>query len=270
MAVVTPDGLVGKVIAVYPLASQILLVTDPTFSVGVESTNHVRGTLNCKSSKDCTVDYIQNEEKVQPGDAFYTSGEDRVFPKGFPAGMVTSARPGQLMKEVRLVLSTPPNAAEEVLVILEGVHQQIPDTAQAATEVTRLLPPPPPDSTGAPHAVRLQTEADKIKEKYVELGAQQNHVFGEHGSSVPNFNIQPKPAQPTNAAAANSAAPAANSTTLVAGPSPAQTQAPNAPAALGAAKTKSTVAPATNATTKTTGPALPLGAPRRKPEGPQQ
>jgi rod shape-determining protein MreC len=285
MAVVTPDGLVGKVIAVYPLASQILLVTDPTFSVGVESNNHVRGTLNCKSSKECTVDYIQNEEKVQPGDTFYTSGEDRVFPKGFPAGTVISARPGQLMKDVRLVLSTPPNAAEEVLVILEGVHQPIPESAPRPSGVTRLLPPPPPDSTGAPHEVRLQTEADKIKERYVELGAEQNHVFGAHGSSVPNFNLPLKSAQPAGAPASNSAAPPANnaapaanaaahplgSATPASGSAANQTQAPNAPNASAGANTKSTAAPAAKSTTKTTGPVLPLGAPRRKPdEGPPQ
>jgi rod shape-determining protein MreC len=277
MAVVTPDGLVGKVIAAYPLASQILLVTDPTFSVGVESTNHVRGALNCKSSKECTVDYIQNEEKVQPGDAFYTSGEDRVFPKGFPAGTVISARPGQLMKEVHLALSTPPSAAEEVLVILQGVHEQIPESAPPASGVTRLLPPPPADSSGAPHAVRLETEADKIKERYVELGARQNHVFGAHGSGVPNFNTSADPAQAAGAAASKPAAPAAGTganQTQTANPSAAaaanQTPTANLPGASAGANTKSTTAPAAKSTTKSTGPVLPLGAPRRKPEGPQQ
>jgi len=255
---------VGKVIAAYPLASQILLVTDPTFSVGVESTNHVRGTLNCKSSKECTVDYIQNEEKVQPGDAFYTSGEDRVFPKGFPAGTVISARPGQLMKEVHLALSTPPSAAEEVLVILQGVHEEIPESATPASGVTRLLPPPPADSSGAPHALRLETEADKIKERYVELGARQNHVFGAHGSGVPNFNAPVDPAQPVGAAAASK--PAAPS----AGSGANQAQTANPPAASAGANTTSTTAPAAKSTPKSTGPVLPLGAPRRKPEGPPQ
>ncbi len=37
MAVVTPDGIVGKVIAAYPTASQVLLVTDPDFAAGVIS-----------------------------------------------------------------------------------------------------------------------------------------------------------------------------------------------------------------------------------------
>ena len=44
MAVVTPDGIVGKVIAAYPTASEVMLVTDPEFAAGVVSQkNHVRG-----------------------------------------------------------------------------------------------------------------------------------------------------------------------------------------------------------------------------------
>ena len=37
MAVVTPDGIVGKVLASYPTASQVLLITDATFAAGVIS-----------------------------------------------------------------------------------------------------------------------------------------------------------------------------------------------------------------------------------------
>ena len=46
MPVVTPDGIVGKVIAAYPTASEVMLVTDPEFAAGVVSQkNHVVGTL---------------------------------------------------------------------------------------------------------------------------------------------------------------------------------------------------------------------------------
>src|SRR5207248_1249765 len=76
MAVVTPEGIVGKVVAVYPLASQVLLVTDSTFKVGVESQKgHVHGVLSCTGGK-CAVEQIQNEEKVDSGEWFFTSGED--------------------------------------------------------------------------------------------------------------------------------------------------------------------------------------------------
>ena len=47
MAVITPDGIVGKIIDAFPTASQALLVTDPEFAAGVVSQkNHVKGILH--------------------------------------------------------------------------------------------------------------------------------------------------------------------------------------------------------------------------------
>src|SRR5215475_2541592 len=37
MAVVTPDGIVGKVIASFPTASEVVLIADPSFAAGVIS-----------------------------------------------------------------------------------------------------------------------------------------------------------------------------------------------------------------------------------------
>src|SRR5579863_9992481 len=66
MGVVTPDGIVGKVLAAYPKASQVLLVTDPGFGAGVISQkNHVRGTLKGLGYGRCRVDYVDNEQKVE-------------------------------------------------------------------------------------------------------------------------------------------------------------------------------------------------------------
>jgi rod shape-determining protein MreC len=128
MAVVTPEGIVGKVASVYPLVAQVLLVTDPTFKVGVESQKgHVHGVLDCGTGK-CKVEQIQNEEKVDKNEWFYTSGEDRIFPKGFPVGTVVASEPGQGMRDVTLNLSGAPGGVDEVLVVLQGVHQAIPPT----------------------------------------------------------------------------------------------------------------------------------------------
>jgi rod shape-determining protein MreC len=42
MGVVTPDGIVGRVVAAYPTASQVLQVTGPDFAAGVVSQNAAR------------------------------------------------------------------------------------------------------------------------------------------------------------------------------------------------------------------------------------
>ncbi|MBV9403710.1 MAG: hypothetical protein JO211_00080 [Acidobacteriaceae bacterium] len=268
MAVVTPEGIVGKVISVYPLVAQVLLVTDPTFKVGVESQKgHVHGVLDCGSGK-CLVEQIQNEEKVDSGEWFFTSGEDRIFPKGFPVGTVVSAEPGQGMKDVKLNLSGAPAGVEEVLVILRGVHQTIPVGPPVEEEVTaKMLPPPPDTGTTAPTA-RPQTEADKIVQKYDELGKQQGHVYGAIGSNIPNFNS--KPGGTTSGAAVAAATPRAAASQQAtdededADPhtQPSQTAEPKPPTPKPAVPAGQTTATHPIASP---GPVLPLGAPRRKP-----
>ncbi|MBV9295450.1 MAG: hypothetical protein JO145_07735 [Acidobacteriaceae bacterium] len=247
MAVVTPEGVIGKVVSVYPLVSQVLLVTDPTFKVGVESQKgHIHGLLDCGRGK-CVVEQIQNEEKVDPGERFFTSGEDRIFPRGFPVGTVVSVQPGQGMKDVKLELSGTPGAAEEVLVVLQGVHQSIPVAPVVDETTAKMLPPPPPEADGktAP-AAKPQTEADKVLQKYDTLGKEEGHVYGAIGSTVPNFNAKP-------AAESKPPAQAAESEPAPATKPPVPTLTAPAPQ------------PSVN-----TGPALPLGAPRRKPPPPAE
>ena len=273
MAVVTPEGIVGKVVAVYPLSSQVLLVTDSTFKVGVESQKgHVHGVLSCNAGR-CNVEQIQNEEKVEAGEWFFTSGEDRIFPKGFPVGSAVSVEPGQGMKNININLSGAPGDAEEVLVILQGVHQPIPPARSVSEEATVSMPPPPPEpgAINSPKA-KPQTEADKVAQKYAEIGAQQEHVYGAVGSNIPNFNAKAVP--PTNASVGvqpTQQTPAAD----VPGSGASGTRprndvtgvARNAPSALGSSETakptNAKAAPTARANASTS-PVLPLGAPRPK------
>ena len=211
MAVVTPDGIVGKVLAAYPTASQVLLATDPGFAAGVVSQkNHVRGILKGLGHGNCRVDYVQNEEKVENGEWFYTSGDDRIFPKGMQVGRVTVARAGNPFQEIMLDPIGLANGVEEVLIVLEGVHQEIPDFKTAAQPM--YIAPPVPGaakeaqavSAGGPSgAPTLTTDADKITTRYREVGAEQGHKFGENlpGSKPADFNLEPKAGEKAGAEA---------------------------------------------------------------------
>jgi len=288
MAVVTPDGIVGKIIAVYPLASQVLLVNDPTFAVGIESQKgHIHGSLQCNGGANCLVKYIQNEEKVERGEWFYTSGEDRIFPKGFPVGSVSVSRPGTGMREINLSLSGAPGEADEVLVVIEGAHQQIP-SAPPQQRIAKMLPAPPSDAAVAEQTPRMATQADVIKQRYEELGKEQGHQYGAIGSNLPNFNPpQKQPAASVQAgnSEANSgqdnAAPAIPDTRL---PSAAVQKSPpvipppkpglSVPEILGArpaqhAPVTQPPVPVVKKPPAVTRPMLPLGAPRTKPTSPQ-
>jgi rod shape-determining protein MreC len=211
MAVITPDGVVGKVTAAYPTASQVLLITDPTFAAGVISQKHrVRGTVRGQGqTSKCSVEYIQNEEKVDLGEWFYTTGDDGVFPRGLPVGTVASVQPGQTDKLVSLAPSGLQGGMEEVLVILEGVHQAIPE-GQAPSFAVHLQPPPPGEGpAGEPEAPALSTDADRLRQRYQKIGEAEGHKFGEGtpGAKPPDFNLDPDAASRAKAAATAAQAP---------------------------------------------------------------
>src|SRR5215467_13097699 len=148
MAVVTPDGIIGTVIESYPTASEVLLITDPDFGAGVVSQKtQVRGTLKGQGTPLCKVDYIPFEEKVEVGDWFYSSGDDRIFPRGFPVGVVKAVRPAQPFKEILVEPSGLMHGLEDVLILVQGVHQDIPDTPPNNQPVY-IAPPPPQPAAG--------------------------------------------------------------------------------------------------------------------------
>ena len=257
MAVVVPDGIVGKVAAVYPLVAQVLLVTDSTFKVGVESQKgHIHGSLNCGSGH-CVVEHIQNEEDISPGESFFTSGEDRIFPRGFPVGTVLSSQPGQGMRDVRLNLSGSPGGVEEVLVVLDGVHAPIPVGVAAEEVPAKSLPPPPPEDkqNSGTQPGMVQTEADKLLQKYQTVGKEQGHVYGGIYSGLPNFNAKP-PAPGTTPPPANGEGSSSSPAPLGGPPKPALAKSAT-PAAGHLAKP---ITPKPSGTK----PILPLGSPRPK------
>jgi len=197
MAVVTPDGIVGKVLEAYPTASLVMLITDPTFAAGVVSQkNRVHGTLKGQGHAECLVDYVQNEEHVDIGEWFYTSGDDRIFPKGFPVGQITAAPNGKTFKEIYVSPSGMQGGTEEVLIVLQAVHQEVPGGEVAAPGYTIL--PAPTETTaqtpqGTPQAGASATDADRLRAIYKDVGVEQKHTYGEGppGTKPPDFTKIP-------------------------------------------------------------------------------
>jgi rod shape-determining protein MreC len=199
MAVITPDGIAGKVTKVFAASSFILLVTDQTFAAGVISQNNrVHGTFKGLGYEGSgKIEHVQNEQKIDQGEWFFTSGDDRIFPKGLPVGEVTTVHQGKTEKEIFVSLSGFKNGLEEVLIIVEGVHSAIPEIP-LTNQTVHLLAPPPTDAVSAVPAVQpvqagtLSTDADRIKDQYRKLGEQQKHVYGERGNGAPNYNAPAK------------------------------------------------------------------------------
>ena len=94
MAVVAPEGLVGKIISVQPETSIVLLLIDPQAAArsrikGEGFTGIARGN---GSDQTLSLDGVHPEAKVEEGDEVITSGYDLgIFPASIPIGEVVSA-----------------------------------------------------------------------------------------------------------------------------------------------------------------------------------
>lgn len=202
MAVINADGIVGKVTAAFPTASQVLLVTDKGFAAGVISgVFRVEGTLRGVSRSQCRVDYVEIEARVQVGEWFYTSGDDRLFPRGLPVGQVKSAVPGKTFQEVLIEPSGLRRGLEEVLIVQEGVHQELP-AAQEALPGAPLLPPPPAAEPvpAAPEpgqgAVAPGTDADRLVDRYRKKAEKLKRPYGDNVPPVKPAEAKPAAAPP--------------------------------------------------------------------------
>lgn len=120
LAVITPEGVVGKILAVFPHSAQVLLITDRSSGVGVTlAQSRVQGILKGGSNGLCDLHYIMNEEAVSRGESLVTSGLDRVYPKGLPVGTVVNVGDGNIYKSIAAKPSVDLNRLEMVLVVLK-------------------------------------------------------------------------------------------------------------------------------------------------------
>jgi rod shape-determining protein MreC len=129
MAVITPTGIVGKVVQVFPGTAQVLPINDQLSGVGAAlKTTRLQGILKGAANGTTTLQYIMSDEPVKPGEEVITSGGDRIFPKGLPVGTVASVDPGKdLFLTIRVTPSARLDRLEEVLVVTR-VQQKLPDT----------------------------------------------------------------------------------------------------------------------------------------------
>lgn len=104
--VLSPDGLVGRVVAEAGPYAKVQLVTDRAASVGgmilrTRRQGVVRG--GGRSSGGLELDYVPLQADVRPGDRVVTAGIDGVYPRGIPIGTVVSVEQGgQLFHRIQV------------------------------------------------------------------------------------------------------------------------------------------------------------------------
>jgi rod shape-determining protein MreC len=122
--VLSPTGVVGRVIWVGPRAARVQLLQDRDSGAGVLiERSRVKGVVSGQvgfaesNSGDLVMKYVPEMADVVVGDVVVTSGQDRIYPKGLVVGRVHFVSPGSLFKEVLVEPSARFDQLEEVLVV---------------------------------------------------------------------------------------------------------------------------------------------------------
>jgi rod shape-determining protein MreC len=119
MGVITPDGVVGKVIEAFANTSQVLLLTDKDSGVGAMiAESRIQSPVGGTGEPLLNMKYVPNDDDVGLGQHIVTSGMDRIFPRELPVGTVAEVKPGNPFKQIRIRPAANLERLEEVIVLL--------------------------------------------------------------------------------------------------------------------------------------------------------
>ena len=118
MGVITPEGVVGKIIESFRDTSQVLLLTDRDSGVGAMiADSRIQSPVGGSGDPLLNMKYVGNDDEVSVGQRVVTSGMDRIFPKDLPVGTITQVKAGGQYKQIRVRPSANLEKLEEVIVL---------------------------------------------------------------------------------------------------------------------------------------------------------
>jgi rod shape-determining protein MreC len=123
MSVITPSGVVGRIIQAGSGSSRVLLTTDLRSDIDVIlQRTRTKGIVEGNGTDGMTLKYIRELDDVRIGDTLVTSGFAGIYPKGLVVGTVKKIKPGtdNFFKRIEVAPSVDINRLEDVLVVMDG------------------------------------------------------------------------------------------------------------------------------------------------------
>jgi len=198
MAVITADGLVGKVLRAYGSSAQVLLINDQSSGVGVIlDKSRLQGVIKGTAVGEVILEKVMTDEQVAPGDLIVTSGGDQIFPKGITVGTVMKVSPGaDLFLNIRVKPSANLSRLEEVLVITRK-EDRAPSVAETnsvrAVDILTQRLPSVPDKSEAGTNQPQGTESSATAKSAIATPKPQSEAAKNHaaGSSARQAAVTP-------------------------------------------------------------------------------
>ncbi len=124
MAVVTSEGVVGRVLRTTPDTADVVTVVDTLSAVdAIDERSRARGIVEGLSDDLCQLRFALRIDDIAPNDVLISSGLGGIFPKGVPVGIVSKVtkQPYGITQEVEVRPAVDFSKLEEVLVIVKKV-----------------------------------------------------------------------------------------------------------------------------------------------------
>lgn len=127
MGVLSPQGIVGKIIDTGTHYAQVLLISDRNSAVGtmVQRTRD-EGIAQGIDLNTLQLKYLPHDSQVSVGDFLVTSGMEGSFPKGLKIGQVKDIqlREGEMFLKIKTTIVADIKKIEEVMVI-RSIHNEL-------------------------------------------------------------------------------------------------------------------------------------------------
>jgi rod shape-determining protein MreC len=179
MAVITPDGIVGKVREAFPHSAQVLAINDQSSGAGVimESTR-IRGILRGNAGGLPQIEDVIRDQRIKAGEKVLTAGGDEIFPRGLPVGVVDN------------VVNDPERDGFVQVVLKPAAHLDQLDEVLVITSMQPRFPPDQQQDMATSEALKgAEAEQQKTSEGMAEKLP---------GLTVPNLPADQQPLNDTS------------------------------------------------------------------------
>jgi rod shape-determining protein MreC len=192
MAVITADGIVGKVRDAFPHTAQVLAINDQTSGAGVIlETTRIRGILRGNEQGQPEIVGILADQRIKPGEKVLTAGGDEIFPRGLPVGAVEK------------VVTDPDRDGFIDVIVKPAAHLDRLDEVLVITSTKPRFPPQDEKDIATSEELKGADAAALTEQRKAAL------IMAERLPGLTDPNAPPKPPVPgANGAPATPTAPA--------------------------------------------------------------
>ena len=177
-AVVDATGVIGQVTRIYPLSSEVTLITDKSLAIPIQVERNGLRAIAFGHGRDNTLDlpYLPTNVDIQRGDKLVTSGIDGVYPAGLavatvsqieitpdsPFARIICVPTGGVENHKQVLLVSIPRTAEPVETEIIGAIKPETKVKKTENKTIAIKPTAPKPEVTTPSTIKVETEKPQL------------------------------------------------------------------------------------------------------------